>query len=369
MKRDKNIFRRAFFCLAIFFLNCITVYSFPPGIFEVTRVGLDKKSFDPTNGEKVDIGFETTEDADVNVAIYDVLGQKVKNFNVSAKKEQRCNIAWDGLNFEGNVPSGNVFLYTIEAQTKQGQNYLHNPAAKTGGIEVKPLEYTFDNKTGNIEYVLPKACMVRIRAGFKDGMFARSIFDWEPQTAGRHTYMWDGKDESGFMNLLRHPELDLRLTCYTLPDNTVIFNGKTIPLDNPQKGDRTNLSEREKTWATKGKYMHYMHDPRICHKPGFNISFLSAKKVDDSNNPIVSGVVPIRVELDGRDKEHLINTRFEVMLFIDGVYVYEIEEGSSPFTYNWDTSNFAKGPHIITINIVGYDDHIGIVSRKVVVGD
>jgi hypothetical protein len=57
------------------------------------------------------------------------------------------------------------------------------------------------------------------------------------------------------------------------------------------------------------------------------------------------------------------------MVFIDSVYIFEVEEGSSPFTYNWDTAGFVKGPHVITVNIVGYDDHIGIVSRKVIIGD
>jgi hypothetical protein len=79
--------------------------------------------------------------------------------------------------------------------------------------------------------------------------------------------------------------------------------------------------------------------------------------------------VPVRVELDERDEQHLINTRFEIMLFVDGTFIYEMYDGTSPFTYNWDTSRFAKGLHILTVNVFSFDDHVGIVSRKVILGD
>jgi flagellar hook assembly protein FlgD len=340
------------------------------GLFEITKVGVDKKSFDPSSGETVALSFEITEQADVHVFIYDRLGQKVQNIDRPALEAGIHSVTWDGRNANGKLASGDVFLYVIQATTKDGKKAAYNMAEETGGLEVKSLEYTLDRDTGAIGYVLPKACMIRIRAGLMDGMFAKSLFDdWKPSVAGRHTYQWDGKDNSGQLYLLKSKNLDIRLTCYTLADNTIIVTGNIVPFEVEPNLSKAENQEREHLWATKGKYLHYRHDPQICHPPRFKVLFPTANPSEKQDANVIAGVVPIRIELDPRDVKHLINTRFEVMLFIDGVFIYEIEEGSSPFTYNWDTKDFARGPHIVTVNLMSYDDHIGIVSRKVILGD
>jgi len=367
---DKLILRVG--CLLAILLSAATGYSAPTapkGPLKITRVGLDKKMFDPSTGETVSLGFEVTKQAGIRVAIYDRLGRQVRSFDILDMEAGRHSITWDGRTADGKLPAGNVFLYVIEAKSNDRERFTYNPAPGTGGLEVKSLEYTLDTEKGKIEYVLPKACMIRIRAGLKDGMFAGSIFDWRPMTAGRHTYYWDGKDNSGQMYLLKHQDLDLRLTCYTLPANTIITAQTEVPFDTEDNAAETESPDRSRLWATKGKYFHYQHDPRICHQPRFNVLFPTKKRLDSNNTAIVSGIVPVRIELDPRDARHLINRRFEIMLFVDGVFIYEIEEGSSPFTFNWDTADFARGPHILTVNLIAYDDHIGSVSCKVILGE
>jgi hypothetical protein len=335
---------------------------------KIIRVGLNKKSFNPSKGETVELYFEVTTQADVRVDIYDALGRRIRSFDMPGITAGKHSIKWNGLNTNGQPVAGNVFLYVIEASTKNGKKIVYNPVRKTGGFEAELLEYTLDRKTGKIEYVLPKACMVRIRAGLKDSMFAKSLMNWLPHTAGRHSFKWDGKDCSGKLNLFKHKDLQLRLTCYTLPENSIITTGEPASFG-PDKNTHQLRKKRAGVWATEGKYLHYGHLPGICRPPGFNVLFPSSSNTAGSNISVVSGIVPIRIELDRQDVNHLINTRFEVMIFIDGVFIYEIEDGSSPFTFNWDTASFSKGPHILTVNIIGYDDHIGIVSRQVIIGD
>jgi len=368
MKKESAIIFKLV-CLGVFSISLLTAIAAEAGAqkkdpLRITRVGLDRKSFNPSNGEKAALGFEISKPGDVQVAIYNRLGEKVCGFNMAGLKAGRHSITWDGHGPYGPPAAGNVFLYVIEATTKDGEKFVYNEAAKTGGIEMKPLKYTMDKNTGRIEYVLPKAGMVRIRAGLKDGMFGKSMFHWKPHTAGRHTYQWDGMDNSGMMNLLRHPELELRLRSYTLPANTVIITGKVKPLKSGKEHLENENPGGESVWATKSKNLHYRHDPRICHPPRFTVSFPGSKE-EGNGAPVVSGIVPVRVELDKHDVWHLTSTRYEIMIFVDGVYIYEIEEGSSPFTFNWDTRTFAKGPHVMTVNVLGYDDHIGIVSRRI----
>lgn len=332
----------------------------------IKRVRLDTKTFAPSRGEIVTLSFEINKQTDVQVFIFDALGQEVRCFDLNSLEPGRHSIKWDGLCADGKRVAGNVFLYIIEASGGQSKT-IYNPAAETGGLLVKPREFVFDKKTGKIEYVLPKACMIRLRAGLKNGMLARTIFDWQPRSAGRHTYKWDGKDESGLINLSNHPELDLHLSSYTLPANTIIATGQIVPFESKPKQAEAANKQGFSLWARHGKYLHYTHDPRNCHEPKFTVAFPNCKGTNEQGAPLVSGITQIRIELNKHDTQYLINKRFEIILYVDGIFIFEMEEGSAPFTFNWNTRGLGKGPHILTVNIMSYDGHIGVVSRRVLV--
>lgn len=333
---------------------------------KVMKIALDRPTFDPSKGETVTLSFEINRQANVQVIIYDRLGREVRRFDMPTLEAGGHSVKWDGRRTDNERAQGNVFLYTIEASDNRGRRFVYNPAKKSGGQLTKPLEFSCDRKTGKMEYVLPKNCMLRLRAGLKNGMLARTIFDWQPFTAGRHKYEWDGKDETGTMSLLNHPELDLNLTPYALPANIVIVTDP-VPFESTEKSGELQAGAKFDPWAKKGKYFHYGHDPRKCHEPRFAVSFPGPKKMNEESVPIVSGVTPLRVKLDPRDEQHLIRTRFEVMVYVDGIFLFEMEEGTSPFTFNWKTKGLKKGPHVVTVNVMGYDGHIGVVSRKVIV--
>ena len=353
------------FIAGVLIIGSASIAAVKGGSLKIDRVALSAKSFEPSKGESVTLGFEVTRDASARVDIYDWLGRKVRSIAISEAKAGRNSIVWDGKTTKGEVAAGEVFLYVIEAETKDGDKAVHNPSKKTGGIEVEPHEFNLDWETGKIEYVLPKSCVVRIRAGFTEGMCGMSVIDWSPKTSGRHEYVWDGKDTSGKINLLKHKDLDIRLSCYTLPSNSIIVTGKTTPF----KADSITSKKRNSLYGTAKKYKHYRHDPLHCHQPKFSLTFPTGKEIKETDAVEISGVTPIRVQLDPDDAMYLLNTRFEVVLYIDGMYIFETEEGSNPFTFSLDTKDLMKGPHVITVNILSYSDHIGIKSRKVIIGE
>ena len=332
----------------------------------IRKVVLDTKTFDPSRGETVTLSFEINKQTNVQVVIFDALGQEARRFELNGFEPGGHSIKWDGLCVDGKQAAGNIFLYVIEASDGQGKT-IYNPAAETGGLLVEPLEFVFDQKTGKVEFVLPKACMIRLRAGLNNGMLARTIFDWQPHAAGRHSYNWDGKDESGLMNLLNHPELDLHLSCYTLAENTIIATGQIVPFESKANQSKATNKREFNPWAREGKYLHYTHDPRNCHEPRFAVVFPDCKKTREEGAPIISDITQIRIELDNRDAQYLINKRFEIVLYVDGIFIFEMEEGSAPFTFNWNTRGLGKGPHILTVNLMSYDGHIGVVSRRILV--
>ena len=94
---------------------------------------------------------------------------------------------------------------------------------------------------------------------------------------------------------------------------------------------------------------------------------MDIKEYTEDNIPVVSNFVPVRIKLDERDKLDLINSRFEIIFFIDNVFLFEEEEGTSPFTFRLDTRGLNEGKHILTVNIYGFDDHIASRSKKILV--
>ena len=330
---------------------------------EVSKVRLDKKEFSPSAGGKVTVSFESGSTSEAFVIIYDRLGREIRHIKSDKVDQGGFKALWNGKYSDGKQPEGNVFLYTIETATEDGKKAVYNPASSTGGSRMETLEYTFDKEKGLIEYILPKTSMVRIRTGLSSGMFAGTIFDWQPKTAGRHSLYWDGKDGSGLMNIANHPQLELNLSSYSLPANTIIFKGNIVPF----KEDAEMVSTEENPWFVKDKYLHYSHDPRDCHDPSFRFSFPGSEK-NENRVPVIFGRTPLRVILNEADTNYMINSRFEVMVFMDGIFLFEVEEGTSPFTCHLDTKGVKAGEHIITVNIMSYDDHVGSVSRKIITG-
>ena len=82
---------------------------------------------------------------------------------------------------------------------------------------------------------------------------------------------------------------------------------------------------------------------------------------------MAGGIVPVRVYLNKDDQRWLTETKYEMGLYIDNVFLMEEEEGTNPFTYHLDTRNLNDGFHIITANIIGYEGEVATESMRVFV--
>ena len=208
MKNDLSfVLRASFFVIfstVVLSSTVVGAESTKSKLLQITRVGLSRKSFNPSKDGNVSLNFEVTQKANVKVIIYDCLGRTARTFNLGKVDAGRHSVSWDGRTADGELAQGKVFLYVIEAQGKNGSKITYNRADVSAGVAVEALGYTLDQEMGWVEYVLPKACMVRIRAGLRDGMFGNLVLDWIPQVGGRHRFKWDGMDKTGCMNLLFH---------------------------------------------------------------------------------------------------------------------------------------------------------------------
>jgi len=330
----------------------------------VSNVSLDKKSFNPSKGEVVKIRYRLPKQANVTIRIYDSDDNLVRTLEPKGIDRKGYNErVWDGKDDLSHILPKEAYIYTIEAKDiSSGEFYVYDTADETGGIELVLRGLNFDNKTGQIDYILPKAARVRIRIGIEEGgPLLRTLLDWQPMEAGKHTVVWNGKDSSGVMNLLGNPNVFVNISSFSLPENSIILEG---PVEQAFI-ERTVLEKRPVKKTDIKKSMHALHKRAKCHEPRFDFEILDIKEYKDKDTPVIEGAAHIRVRLDEQDKLDLINSRFEIIFFIDSVFLFEEEEGTSPFTYRLDTKGLNEGEHILTLNIYGYEDHIASRSKRI----
>jgi hypothetical protein len=329
----------------------------------IKNVGVEQKVFSPDHGQKAVILFEITKPADVCVTIYDLLGRPVWSHRafIPAGKNK---VEWPGVDNNKKPACGDVFLYVITASADHVIT-TYNPAKETGGILTKTGVFNFDSKTGEVEYVLPNACMAQMLAMLKNGMLVKTVFDWQPQAAGRHNLHLDSTDKFGLIKLINNPEIELLLTSYTLPDNAIIASGLNGLLNEKRY---PFIIDANDVWGRENKCPYYWRDPRLRNEPKFTVSFLGNVQNDKRGTPIISKSVTVRVTADDSERNWLIDKRFEILFYIDGTYFFDIEDGTIPSTFDWDTSMLTKGPHVFTVNFASYDNLVGVVSRKVIIG-
>lgn len=334
---------------------------------KITDVYLSQKTIQTDRNESVEIHYTLSKDAEATIKIFNRSDLLVRTLaeDISAKAGQNI-IKWDGSNDFGELLPDGAYIYTIQARA--GEDLItYDPADETGGFLIKIRKPSLDTQRGEISYIMPRAGMVRIRAGIKEGAHLRTLVDWEPREGGRIVEPWDGKDKSGLINLFNIPDMEVFVFAYSLPDNAILIHGRGPTSSKraafsspgiPQYRPKANVDE-------SAKYRHALEDPEISSEPEFDVLFPGNFPTTSSGAPILNGTVPVKIVISEKDRQRLESSRFEVMFFVDTVFLFEDEEGFSPFTYKWDTSGLSEGFHILTVNIMSYDGHCGVESKKV----
>jgi hypothetical protein len=114
-------------------------------------------------------------------------------------------------------------------------------------------------------------------------------------------------------------------------------------------------------------YNHWRHPRDGCYDPTIRLYLPADILEDDSGLPVINGPVPIRMELAEADTQYMVDQRFEVVYYIDFIFVYEEELGYAPFSWVWNPSGVNEGIHYLTVMLRGYEGHFGTATLKVLV--
>ncbi|MBT7068194.1 MAG: hypothetical protein HN919_18000, partial [Verrucomicrobia bacterium] len=283
-------------------------------------VAVQNRFFSKSTGQAV-IRVRLRERALLDLIIYDeeerVVGHRASP-SLATEHEVHCP------SFP-SVASGEL-RFMLVAVNEAGTVMARYPDSITPEKLVEVVDMRVENETGQISFLLPRAAYVRLRAGIKNGPYLEPVEPWRPRPAGKHIVNWDGSSHNGLIgNLLQHPEGKISVLAVTLAPNALIcLNPSEGPPVGPVVPELPKRLQQFKkpTWPgdRDGARQWVVDDYRI----GVRVE-------------VEGEVAMIRATCDPSDRTRLMNSRFEVMLFIDNVFYTEDERALLPFSYRFST--------------------------------
>jgi hypothetical protein len=254
---------------------------------------------------------------------------------------------WDLQDQQQQWVAANVYQLTLTASANsqnnsqdKGQQVVHD-LSQQGNKWLKVNDVQWDAATQRIRYRLPQAATVLLRVGLgHGGPLLATIVDREPRAAGEHSEAWNGQDASTVMDLAVHPDRIFSMEARSLSENSWIVPAASTPAKPAQK--------------------------MIDHSIDFPVSLkLPSNTRSQAGVPVLSGKVPIAVQVAAAYQSMINAQRFEPTFYVDGVYLFENELGIMPMTWHWETSKVPNGVHYLTLNLRGYDGSFGVATLKV----
>jgi hypothetical protein len=333
---------------------------------EIREVDHHPAAIDPGKGETCTIRFTLDEPAAITLDLYDGRDLRIRTIESDGTLARGPHsLQWDGRDEIGRPVPPEAYHYTLTARSAEGGRTVTWDTTDVTGLERNQASgISWVVAAGEIRYELPRPSRVNIRVGWKeDGLLLATLLDWVPRVAGQHRQPWDGYDDSHALHVADHPMLDLGVNTFELPSNSVIVLPQT---------DEVRLIE-DITWdaerrpstrsAQKSMYDHRNQPIELRRDYDLIVDLLhveaSAKEV-----PRIFEKAEIRVDLEPAERLRAQNERFEIVVYVDGHYVWESELGYLPMTYVWDPTDFTDGIHYITINLRGYEGHFGTATLK-----
>jgi hypothetical protein len=375
----KNLSILIILCLIL--VSCVTpskpkeviVPKIEPVPFTISEVSIDRKEFNPSEGETVTISYRISKPAKAIIKIFDTEMRLARDLMAESTGDSYLNeVIWDGRDLEGNTVPDEAYFFTVEATDYHGNFIFYDPTTISGGEFFIP-EVNFDRGENRLSYQLPKDARVKIRAGISQGgPLLKNILNWTPRLSGQNEEIWDGKDGSKNIDAVSQKGYGLMAEAVSLPENSILTYGNIdydyfkykndIAPERPKKVERP-LFQSKTVWQE----LQPVEPVKLGPEPKFRIDLPENIEKTENGLPIVEGKTPIKIYLDEKIKRYVTEQRYEIIFFVDFKFVTEMEEGYSPFTLIWDSRNVPNGEHIIIVNVATFTGQVSSASMRVMV--
>ncbi|QTA79403.1 FlgD Ig-like domain-containing protein [Desulfonema limicola] len=335
----------------------------------LSEVKLSKTSFNPSLGEEIAVSFMLSESAEISLNIYDPDHGLINS--IAEKKQMppgKQLFLWNGKDTEGKIVPDESYYFTIIAENKAGNIEIYDPTLFSGGKEYEIRQAKINHQDYTISYNMTETGRVMIRLGIKEGPLMNQLIDWEPRERGAVTEYWNGKDKDGLSNIYSHPDFKMVIIYFTLPENSVItFGNKTSNYRDYKKAVASYQKQKDSQYKRTDNEMLSMHYRLLRtedYSPKLNLSFSNIHS-QENGITILKEKTMVKVEIDEKDKSVFQNLQYEICFFLDYKFYVEEETGYTPFNWVWDLKDVEPGEYILTVNVSGFKDQIGIMSKKI----
>jgi len=333
----------------------------------IQHVSHNPKQIDFVKDKIITIRYTVDEPAQTVLNIYDDRDYLIKRLSSNGQVTKGGHsFIWDGSDQSGKPVPAEAYRYTIVA-SNGSETVEHDLSDLTGAEKTKVHQVKWDEKAQKVRYRVLKPSRVNIRIGLpKNGPLMATITDWVSRGNGAHEASWDGYDNSGVINVAELKDFDIHAQAFTLSENTILVGP---PEEDIQLVDIGWKKEKRVRKKNQQKRMRKHSQQYIENRGDFTLKITLPKSLEKTNSgiSIVNKRVPVRFNVPPDVQQRMLNDRFEPILFVDNEYKTENEVGFFPMTWNWDPKGLTEGEHVLTVNLRGYDGHLGSASVKVFV--
>lgn len=263
------------------------------------------------------------------------------------------NFSWNGQTDTGEAAPRGAYYFVIEASGESGWE-RHDPALDTGGepLVFGPGEQLHDRKRGEIVFTLRRPAWVVARAGVRDGPQLAAPIDWQPFDAGQHRVAWNGKDDSGLLELAALPRQALLVEAFALPRGSIALDGPA-PSKRPAPAGKASIRRAQiaKAAAARGADPRWMEPQHHRTSPGFTISVRPPEAAKSASGAVA---LALEVSADEATRTRLLEQRFEIVTFVDYRRVAEEEQGYLPYSLELPKQILPPGAHTVSVSIVTF---------------
>lgn len=313
---------------------------------------LSRRVLDPKFGDTCEVTFEATEPGSApRMDVVDAAGRIVRS-GIQASTASDSHLAWDGTD-EGGAPVSGLHFLRLVAEDEAGE-VRWDPSRSSGGEYVSVSGLTLNDGEERVEFVLDDLALVRVRVGLAEGPLLSAPMNWRVLGPGAAVVPVEGIGAPGWPGLWRMPDRRTWVTSWRLPDNAIWVVGD----------DAEALAREDWLHHYRGSqrklFLHALHEPSACRDVAVQATVRPPEGSTGTPGPVVADRASIRIDaLTDRDRRLLEDSRFEVMIYIDGQFLFEDEDAALPYSYTLDVSRFPEGEHSFLAVVAGYQDHQG----------
>lgn len=324
---------------------------------------------DPAAGQAAIFSFVPPNDGQALVRILGPDWREVVSIEREGlTKGQSAQISWDGRDLSGDFVANEAYFPVLEFYDTRGEATIVDPSLefKVGPVLVQNVAY--DEARKGVGFTLEIPARVTLYAGLDGGgPLMNTLLSDAPYPPGDHFVPWDGMDKSGIVRIVDRGDFRIFASADTAWAPGVIVRGTSqepYPLYTRALGDSAPIKAIPEIEAIGGLRADLPRPQDVSPEPAFDLT-LGIDAPMDGGLPVVSGEVPLVVSLDPKVRVPVLARRFEIVLFSNFEFQTEVEEGRSPATVIWDTTDIAPGEYVLTVNVATLPGQLSAASIRV----